>query len=279
VRDNPENSADHRAMKKQTASAVPTKGRAVVRPGRARRGGGRSLERGRLAAIQVFDQLRDMILSLILTPGAVLSRAALALQFGVSQTPVRDALMRLAAEGLVEIFPQHATVVSLIDLTAARQAHFLRRSMELEVVRALAIEHKPETIAQLRDSIEGQRAHARRADLKGFSDADRAFHRIMYEAAGVPDMWLLMHRHCGQLDRLRRLNLPDLCKIETVLADHQAIVDAIADRQPELAQAFLRKHLSGTLANIEALSARFPKYMRSSEPVRPTEVPGAGLTL
>jgi hypothetical protein len=39
-------------------------------------------------------------------------------------------------------------------------------------------------------------------------------------------MWLLMHRHCGQLDRLRRLNLPDLCKMETVIADHQAIVDA-----------------------------------------------------
>ena len=156
-------------MKKQTALAAPTKGRAAGRPGRVRRVNGRSLERGRLAAIQVFDQLRDMILSLILAPGAVLSRVALARQFGVSQTPVRDALMRLSAEGLVEIFPQHATVVSLIDLTAARQAHFLRRSMELEVVRALAIEHKPETIAQLRDSIEGQRACARREDLKGFS--------------------------------------------------------------------------------------------------------------
>jgi DNA-binding GntR family transcriptional regulator len=266
-------------MKKQTAIAAPTKGRAAGRAGRVRRVNGRALERGRLAAIQVFDQLRDMILSLILAPGAVLSRVALARQFGVSQTPVRDALMRLSAEGLVEVFPQHATVVSLIDLTAARQAHFLRRSMELEVVRALAIEHKPETVVQLRDSIESQRACARREDLKGFSDADRAFHRIMYEAAGVPDMWLLMHRHCGQLDRLRRLNLPDLCKIETVLADHQTIVDAIADRQPELAQAFLRKHLSGTLANIEALSARFPKYMRSSEPARPAEGPGAGLTL
>jgi DNA-binding GntR family transcriptional regulator len=77
-------------------------------------------------------------------------------------------------------------------------------------------------------------------------------------------MWLLMHRHCGQLDRLRRLNLPDLCKIETVLADHQAIVDAIAERQPEVAQAFLRKHLSGTLAKIESLSARFPEYIRKT---------------
>jgi DNA-binding GntR family transcriptional regulator len=253
-------------MTKQTALAAAgghaMGGKAV----RARRPSGRALERGRLAAIQVFDQLRDMILSLALAPGTVLSRTALARQFGVSQTPVRDALMRLTAEGLIEVFPQHATVVSMIDLTAARQAHFLRRSLELEVVRKLAIDPKPEVVAMLRECIDLQRTHAKNGNLKGFSDADRAFHRIMYDAAGVPDMWQLMHQHCGQLDRLRRLNLPDLCKIETVLADHQAIADAIADRQPELAQAFLRKHLSGTLSNIEALCARFPKYMRGYAP-------------
>jgi DNA-binding GntR family transcriptional regulator len=247
-------------MKSAAKTAVRKGGRA--RPAIRRRVRPANAERGRLAASTVFDQIRDMILSLSLAPGMVLSRADLARRFEVSQTPVRDALMRLAAEGLVEIFPQHATVVSLIDLTAARQAHFLRRSLELEVVRALALSHNSSTISTLRECLESQRDYAAKGDLKGFSDADRLFHRIMYEAAGVPDMWQLMHRSCGQLDRLRRLNLPDLCKIETVLADHKAILDAIADRQPEIAQAYLRKHLSGTLANIEALSARFPKYMR-----------------
>ncbi|MBI1243842.1 MAG: FCD domain-containing protein [Alphaproteobacteria bacterium] len=254
---------------------------AIRKGGRTRtsvraRGRQTTADRGRLAASTVFDQIRDMILSLTLAPGMVLSRAELARRFGVSQTPVRDALMRLSAEGLVEVFPQHATVVSLIDLTAARQAHFLRRSLELEVVRALAISHDLSMVSALRDSLESQREFARQGDLKAFSDADRMFHRIMYEAAGVPDMWQLMHRSCGQLDRLRRLNLPDLCKIETVLADHKAILDAIADRQPEIAQAFLRKHLSGTLANIEALSARFPKYMRS-EPAEVSAEPAAAV--
>jgi DNA-binding GntR family transcriptional regulator len=249
-------------MMKNAAKTAPRKGGRVALASRGRTRTP-STDRGQLAAAAVFDKIRDMILSLTLAPGMVLSRADLARRFGVSQTPVRDALMRLAAEGLVEIFPQHATLVSLIDLTAARQAHFLRRSLELEVVRALAISHGSETISRLRDCLERQREFARQGDLKGFSDADRMFHRIMYEASGVPDMWQLMHRHCGQLDRLRRLNLPDLCKIETVLSDHKAILDAIADRQPEIAQAYLRKHLSGTLANIEALSARFPKYMRN----------------
>ena len=98
---------------------------------------------------QVFDRLREAILSLELTPGTTLSRTTLATQFGVSSTPIRDALMRLEEEGLVEVFPQHATVVSPIDLTLAHQAHFLRRSLELEIVRSLALSPDPRLIARL----------------------------------------------------------------------------------------------------------------------------------
>ena len=77
------------------------------------------LDRDRQAAPQVFDRLRSMIISLALPPGSALSRAALAGQFGVSSTPIRDALMRLDEEGLVEVFPQYATVVSRIDVRLA----------------------------------------------------------------------------------------------------------------------------------------------------------------
>jgi signal transduction histidine kinase len=96
------------------------------------------LEKSRHAAPQVFEYLREQIMSLALEPGTELSRAELVDQFGVSQTPIRDALMRLAEEGLVDIFPQHATVVCPINIALARQAHFLRRSVELEVVHTLA---------------------------------------------------------------------------------------------------------------------------------------------
>src|SRR6478736_4640546 len=96
------------------------------------------LERGRQAAPQVFEWLRGSIIDLSLPPGTVLSRADLAQQFGVSSTPVRDALMRLQEEGLVDVYPQHATLVSPIDTRAVNQAHFLRRSLEIEIVRTIA---------------------------------------------------------------------------------------------------------------------------------------------
>src|SRR6478609_11274401 len=96
------------------------------------------LDRTRQAAPQVFDRLREMIIALELAPGAVLARADLAAMFGVSQTPVRDALIKLSEEGLVDIFPQHATVVSRIDIASAMQAHFLRRALEVDIAGTLA---------------------------------------------------------------------------------------------------------------------------------------------
>ena len=85
-----------------------------------------SFDRGRQVAPQVYERLRDAIISLTLPPSTVLSRAELAERFGVSMTPIRDALMRLADEHLVEVFAQHATVVTAIDIEKSRQAQFLR---------------------------------------------------------------------------------------------------------------------------------------------------------
>ena len=113
-------------------------------------------DRTRQAAPQVFEHMRDQIISLALPPGTVLSRPELALQYGISQTPVRDALMRLAEEGLVDVFPQHATRVSRIDVALARQAHFLRRSVEVEIVRALAGAPDAARVDRLRATIARQ---------------------------------------------------------------------------------------------------------------------------
>src|SRR5882762_5055925 len=118
------------------------------------------LDRDRQAAPQVFERLRGMIISLVLPPGSPLSRAALAAQFGVSSTPVRDALMRLDEEGLVEVFPQYATVVSRVDVRLAQQAHFLRQAVELEIVRGLAIQHDRTLVAELHATIAHQQQYA-----------------------------------------------------------------------------------------------------------------------
>lgn len=221
------------------------------------------LERGRQAAPQVFERLREAILTLELTPGTTLSRTTLAAQFGVSSTPIRDALMRLEEERLVDVFPQHATLVSPIDLTLAHQAHFLRRSLELEIVRGLALDANPKLIARLKGILAQQQALMEANDLQGFEAADQDFHRSLYEAAQMHDLWLLVRSRSGHIDRLRRLNLPTPGKIQGIMRHHKLIVQAIADGKPDEAQQHLRDHLSGTLSHVDEISARYPGYVRA----------------
>jgi DNA-binding GntR family transcriptional regulator len=220
------------------------------------------LDRSRHASPQVFERLRELNVSLDLVPGTLLPRNELAERFGVSQTPVRDALLRLGEEGLVDIFPQHATVVSRIDIEAARQAHFLRRSLELEVVRMLAQQPDRALLARLRAHIDVQAATSSPATFDQFAAADQAFHRDMYEAAGVPDLWHLVRRLSGHVDRLRRLHLPTQGKAQAVVRDHRRIVDAIAKGDADAAQARLREHLSGTLSQVDEICANHPEFVR-----------------
>ena len=164
------------------------------------------LDRSRQAAPQIFETLRDRIMSLELKPNTLLSRSALQTEFGISQTPVRDALMKLEQEGLVEIYPQHATVVARIDVDAARQAHFLRVSVELEAVRRIAEKPDAAFIARLRATIGEQRRMTARGDYPGFVAADHAMHQLFCDEARVPDLWQIIRRQCGHIDRLRRLS-------------------------------------------------------------------------
>jgi DNA-binding GntR family transcriptional regulator len=219
------------------------------------------LDRTRLAAPQVLEKLRDAILSLELAPGTVLARQELADRFGVSQTPVREALLRLSEEGLVDVFPQHATLVSRIDIAAARQAHFLRRSIELELVHQLALEAPEGLVDQMKARIAQQAALSAAQRYGEFVGADRAFHHLMYEAAGVPDPWELVGRVSGHVDRLRRLHLPTAGKTEAILRDHRAIVRGIERKDPAAAQAALRKHLSGTLSAVDEICRQYPDYV------------------
>jgi len=212
--------------------------------------------------MQIYEQLRDMILSLKLVPGTVLSRADLQRQFRLSSTPVRDALMRLDEAGLVEVFPQSGTIVSLIDVPLARQAQFLRRAIELEVVRTLAEAPDRALIERLRGVVRDQASLAKAKDLERFNDADLAFHKLLYEAAGVPDLWSLVRRRSGHIDRIRRLHLPIGGKAVQIVRDHTSIVDAIEKGEPDLAQAELRGHLSRSLAFSTELRARFPRYFK-----------------
>lgn len=218
--------------------------------------------RTRSTAAAMFETLRDEIITLALPPGAVLSRPALQLRFGLSSTPVRDALLRLQDEGLVDVFPQHATVVSAIDVNQAQTGQFLRRAVEAEIARTLALQPDPALLERLRGFQRQQEAFAALGEHDLFTGADHAFHRAMYDAAGMGELWALVRRKGGHIDRLRRLNLSMAGKAAGIMRDHDAIVAAIAAGNPDAAQASVRDHLSRSLDFVDAIRLSHPEYFR-----------------
>jgi DNA-binding GntR family transcriptional regulator len=219
------------------------------------------LDRSRSATVQVYEHLREMIVTLAVKPGAVLPRTELSDYFKLSLTPIREALTRLEEERLVDIYPQHQTRVSAIDLASARQAHFLRLSLEVEIVAALARKPDPQLEVALMELV-GRQAYALGAgDLESFTRTDMQFHQRLYHEAQLPDLWSMMRSSSGNLDRLRRLHLPLNGKAQSVLDEHTYIARCIGAGEGARARKYVREHLSGTMKVLETLRRQYKDFV------------------
>ncbi len=213
------------------------------------------------AVQRVYEKLHERIISLDLPPNTVLSRTELAHEYDVSQTPLRDALQKLEAEGLVDIYPQSRTVVSRLVASEIYEAHFLRVAVETEVMRRLGVACSPAVIKRLRTILTMQEALAGNPDeLRSFQELDEVFHQTLFAAVGQPGLHTLLRSRSGHLNRLRRLDLPGAGKIAHILQGHRAIIDALEASDPDAAQAAIRHHLSQTVNRVEILRAEKPDY-------------------
>lgn len=212
------------------------------------------------AAGRVYAKLREQIISLELPPDTVLSRATIAKENDVSQSPVREAIQELEKEGLVVSYPQSKTLVTKIDLEHARETQFLRLSVELEVAKTLARSGDPDALLPSHRILRMQKMAGEDRDIPEFTALDRLFHLSLFQAAGVPALWHLIAGRSGHIDRLRRLNLPDPGKMTDVLNSHERIIEAISAGNPTNVEKQVRAHLSGTLASVGEIMKSHPEY-------------------
>lgn len=213
------------------------------------------------AAQRVYEHLRQRIVSMELLPGAALSRNELAREYGVSQTPIRDAMQRLEQDGLLRIYPQSRTVVSQIDVNQLHETQFLRVALETEVVRRLAERPSKPHLDRARTLLRMQEAIADDPDqFPMFNNLDRAFHRTLFEAVNAPNLYQHMASRSGHLARCQRLDLERSGKTRMILDGHRAILEAIGSGDPDAAAQALRYHVSDTILRIESLRDAHPDY-------------------
>lgn len=212
-----------------------------------------------------YADLRQRIISLQLPPGTLLSRAELQARYGVSSTPMRDALLRLREEGLVEIYPQSRTLVSRIDLPLAREAHFLRSSVERNIVRELCLHPPAGLMDMLRRVVELQGQNTGPDDLAVFAGLDQTFHETMFKAMGYMRTFAVIRRESVHIDRLRALHLPLGDKVMRILSEHTHIIDALESGNPDKAEEAMGFHLSQSIAIANRLSDEWPGYFTGNK--------------
>ncbi|HEX6980668.1 MAG TPA: GntR family transcriptional regulator [Alphaproteobacteria bacterium] len=210
-------------------------------------------------APQVFRALRAAIVTLRVQPGQGLSETDIARQFGVSRQPVREAFIKLAEAGLVEIRPQRGTFVVPITSRDVLNAQFIREAIEVAVIGELASRTTPALIAELRRLIDEQRAAAASDDWPAFLALDEAFHRTLAEGAGRGQAWRTLEPIKAQMDRVRYLSFSGASPLPQLINQHAAIVEALARRKRAGAEAAMRRHLREILTTLPAIRAEHPE--------------------
>lgn len=213
---------------------------------------------GESASSAIYRALRDDIVAMRLRPGAPVVEKLIAQRFGVSRTPVREAVLKLAGEGLVDVFPQSGTFVSRIPFDDLPEVLAIRNALETAAARYAAQRAAPDDVAALRANIAAQRAVAL-DDHDGFHVLDEAFHALISDAAGYPGIWRLTRQVKVQLDRCRRLIMPQPGRREETVAEHEAVVDAVAAGKPEAAAEAMAAHLERVLNLISRVQACAPE--------------------
>lgn len=212
------------------------------------------------AASLVQDELRLAILAMQIPPGSALVEKELTARFGLSRTPVREALIKLKEEGLVEVFPQSGTFVARIPAEAIPEAVFIRQALECATVELVAGIATPETVAGLDAVISRQHEALDDNDRERFHLEDERFHEMLAISAGFPGIWRLAQAAKSQIDRCRRMTLPVPGRMAMVIREHLSIVDAIRRGDGPAAQAAMRNHLGTLLPDLVHLRATHPDY-------------------
>jgi DNA-binding GntR family transcriptional regulator len=224
----------------------------------------RSARRRGRTRTEVYGRLRDAIVATELAPGCQVSENELATWLGVSRTPVREALVRLTDDRLVEIVPQLGTFVTRISQAAVSDAQFIREALECSAARLAADKVDRNDVRVLKGIV------ARQEDVRDAGDYDRwyvlddEFHRTLCELGGHPVAWSLVQRVNGQLNRVRRLSLPQPRYLQEMVAEHKLVVRAVARGETDAAEDAMRHHLRMVISALPAIRVEHPEFFEDA---------------
>lgn len=193
----------------------------------------------------VFETLKQEILDLELKPGQAIGEQEICQRFGVSRTPVRDALRRLQEQDFVETIPYSGTYVTLLNLSNIKQMIYMRVAVELMVMGDFMDMATPMWMEEIRYVIRKQGVLIQEAGFEPeqFYRMDAQMHAIWFEATGNMKIWELLQSQQLHYTRFRMLDFVTETDFTRIIKEHNQLFDLLEKKDKDGLETALKEHL------------------------------------
>ncbi|HZK27601.1 MAG TPA: GntR family transcriptional regulator [Thermoclostridium sp.] len=213
----------------------------------------------------VYYMLQQNIVNLKLKPGELLNVTSISELLNVSRTPVRDALIKLGKDGLVDVIPQKGTRVSRIDIRRVEEELFLRQSLEVRAVTVFMQKYKESHINRLMEYINKQDEALLTQDYVSCLQHDDAFHHVFFEAIDKNLCWETIESMSGHYRRVRLMSIWDRNIFQGVIEQHRQMVKNITSNNIQMVRKLFLEHSSKLVKEIGILSEKYPNYFKDNK--------------
>lgn len=209
-----------------------------------------------------YRVLKDNIMNLSLEPGATISEIEISQALNVSRTPVREAIVKLKEEKLINVFPQKGSIVSKMNLKLIEEAAFLREICDKEMLRIICSKKdKDFLIKELRKNLEYQKITVDyEEDSYEFFRLDNKFHEIIYEFCNKLNIWKAIKRLSTHYDRLRLFDVIEKMNLKEILYQHEKIIEILEKGKFEEIDEMVKEHLFNFKEVLGIFIEKYPNY-------------------
>jgi len=204
-------------------------------------------------AAAAYRVLREAILQGQIAGGQRINELELATTWNVSRTPIRDALRRLEAEGLVHAVPGRGVVVPVLGLADADELYELREVLEARAAKRAAQQTGGDLHVRLNDLLRAFGAALKQSDLARMSQLDVTIHSTIAEASGSGRLQRAIETVCGQIHPIRQHSYRVRGRGAKSLREMAKLVAAIRAGDPARAEAAMREHIASVRADLPAI--------------------------
>lgn len=211
-----------------------------------------------------YDAIKKDIMNMTLEPGMNVSVQKLSERYGVSRTPVREAIVRLQQSGLVEIYPQRKTEVSKIDLDRVYEELFIRTSLEFSVVDRFMRRCSELVGDALQELINKQKKYMDKEHSGEFYSKDDRFHQLIFETAGLPLSWDTIENTSSHYNRVRILH-SKINGVASIIDGHERMLAAVRKRDSEAMRKVVMENSDNVLDQVKSMAKQYPHFFLKSD--------------